>query len=201
MEILFGPISLNLSDKPRFTRPELLYHLPIPATLHGVNPRTIEGKEWWDAVRKDAYARNNECCFACGTFQLDVAGPHQWLEAHECYDYDFERYVLTYREVVALCPYCHKFIHWLGLRATPKTMREVLAHGLCVMEKAGLKLPNGQHWYAAITYYRYEAFKHLVAPVPSFKELYYKLKFETWTLLYKGGRYDSTCRDPTGTHK
>lgn len=101
-------IQLNLSEEPRFIQPYLLRHYPIPSCLAGVNPRTIEGKEWWDSTRSKAYKQNNYCCFACGAPSFESDTP---LEAHEYYHFDFEKLHLTLTRVVALCVWCHRFIH------------------------------------------------------------------------------------------
>lgn len=133
-------VSLNISDEPNFVRPELLLHPPIPRALHGVNPRTIRGQEWWDKVRKETYAKNNFCCFACGTYQLNGEGP---LHAHECYEYDYEKFEARMVEVVALCSQCHDFVHWRRIKGSRRLM-EIVERGLAILTKAGLPLPEGQ---------------------------------------------------------
>jgi len=130
--------------KPKFTRPDLLQHPSIPKYLAGVNPRRIMGREWWDAHRRVVYERNNYHCFACGISAAE-APIHQWLEAHECYDYMWEEKILRYRETVALCYRCHNFIHsgrlynvYLDGKVTTEELLSVLLHGFKVLHKARL---------------------------------------------------------------
>lgn len=94
-----------------FPRPEILLHPNIPKPLHGVNPRSIMGKEWWDVERKRAYAEHGHRCWACGAHKKDGNGGVYWLEAHECYDIDYSRGEVRLREIVALCKLCHDYIH------------------------------------------------------------------------------------------
>jgi hypothetical protein len=93
-----------------FPNPELLTHPNIPKPLHGVNPRSIMGKEWWDEKRKEAYATNFFCCWACGTHKSKAAF-HNWLEGHENYDINYETGEVRLNGIVALCHSCHNFIH------------------------------------------------------------------------------------------
>lgn len=95
--------------KPKFTRPKLLQHPPLPDPMHNVNPRTIKKSKWWDGIRQDAYAANNYCCHACGRFRLR-------LEAHEAYEINHEAGISHYLYTVALCHFCHSFIHSTRLR-------------------------------------------------------------------------------------
>ena len=95
---------------PAFIRPELLLHPNIPKPLHGLAPRVIKGPVWWDKVRREAYAKNNNCCWACGVHESQAEGRH-YLDAHECYLYDYAAGRLTFFEVCALCSYCHSYIH------------------------------------------------------------------------------------------
>lgn len=136
-------VQLNISTEPKFKRPELLLHPPIPPALHGVNPRTIMGQEWWDSIRKPVYAANNHCCWACGVYQLDSGGP---LHAHECYLYDVGEFKAYLSDVVALCEPCHKFIHSRRLRFLEK--KRIVARGLKILKNAGLQLPEFQVKFA-----------------------------------------------------
>jgi len=137
-------VSLDLSETLICPlRPELLLHHTIPPSLYGVNPRTIRGREWWDVVRREAYAKNNYHCEACGIYQLD-AKYFQRLEAHECYTFDTNTCTATFIEVVALCHSCHAYIHRAQLLAQRKRSRyeAILAHGIKVLSDAGLFLPD-----------------------------------------------------------
>jgi len=147
-------VSLNISESPNFTRPELLLHPPIPLVLLQVNPRNIKGKVWWDKQRKKAYEQNNYCCWACGVAQVD-AKYHQWLEAHERYSYDSSTFIAQCIEVVALCHSCHAYIHRAQLLSLRKRSKyeAILKHGIKVLSDAGLSLPDSSEvsedpfWY------------------------------------------------------
>jgi len=136
-------IQLDLVVKPKFTRPELLLHPSVPKYLSGVNPRTIKGPVWWDLVRKEAYAENNFCCWACGVYQLDAVY-ESLLDAHETYTYDYKKFEARQGEIVALCKACHWFIHFRRVRQF-KIRKEVVIRGLRFLADAGLQVPYFQH--------------------------------------------------------
>jgi len=145
-DILAQPFKLRLTTEKHFTRPELLLHPPIPPVLRGRNPRTTLGKEWWDATRKEAFKEGDYHCWACGVHQLD-AEYHNYLDGHECYEYDYSEHRAYYIETVGLCYYCHQFIHFNALRYSPKMADEILRHGLDVLSKAGLRWPENQAFW------------------------------------------------------
>ena len=72
-----------------FPNPKYLTHPNIPKPLHGMNPRSILGKEWWDIKRREAYATHNYCCWACG-IPKSKAKYHNWLEGHETYQINYK---------------------------------------------------------------------------------------------------------------
>lgn len=139
-------VTLNLEVTPKFLKPELLLHPSVPKYLSGVNPRTIRGQEWWDLVRKEVYAKNNHCCWACGTYQLDALY-EPLLDAHETYIYDYEKFEARPGEVVGLCRADHWFIHFRRIR-NPYIRKEVVIRGLRFLVDAGLPVPYWQHWLA-----------------------------------------------------
>lgn len=133
-----------MSPDALFTEPELLQHPQIPKPLHGCSPRVVLGKEWWDEMRKQAYAENNFCCFACGV-PRDEAKYKKWLEGHEFYEYDYMNCRLTLKRIVALCHSCHNYIHSGRLNAlrsqkliTRAMYADIMRHGDTVLNDAGL---------------------------------------------------------------
>ena len=135
---------------PKWTqRPELLLCPNTPKPLHGVVPREILGSKWWDNTRKEAYALTNYHCHACATPKLSVKGKRKHLEGHEIYNVEYEKGIMTYVETVALCPFCHKYIHDGRLTAllhkriiTFQHFTSVIQHGDKVLSTAGMKKKN-----------------------------------------------------------
>ena len=91
-------------------RPELLLSPNIPKPMHGLAPREILGRKWWDATRKAAYKATAFHCLACGVHKSE-AEYHKWLEGHEVYSIDYLTGKMIYLETVALCHFCHNSIH------------------------------------------------------------------------------------------
>lgn len=115
-------------------RVEILTCPQIPKPLHGLNPRTLKGKEWWDATRQQAYQTQEYRCACCGVHKREAKGS-KWLEAHELYDTDYDKGIAEMIEVVALCHYCHNFIHSgrlymiMGKEKTAEEVKDILKHG------------------------------------------------------------------------
>jgi len=145
--------------RPRYKDrlPGLLAHPNLPKPMHGLNPRTVLGRGWWDKQRKAAYAEREFHCWACGVHKLD-AEVKQWLEGHEEYDIDYQKGRMTFKRVVALCHLCHNFIHSGRLAAlldsgeiTQKFFNQVMKHGLNVLAEADI-MPWSGTLEAAIMY-------------------------------------------------
>lgn len=132
-------------------RPELLLCPQIPKPMHGMAPRTILGKDWWEKTRRAAFNSTNDHCVACGVHRYSAAW-HQWLEGHELYDIDYLLGRMTYVETVPLCHSCHSFIHD-GLLAVRLDMRQIsrkqfdaiMKHGRALLKKAGLDKKAQEH--------------------------------------------------------
>ena len=115
----------------------------IPKPLHGLNPRNIMGKPAWDIERQKVYASTEYHCASCGVHKSQ-AKLHQWLEAHEVFDIDYNHGVADLQEIVPLCHFCHSFIHsgLLRIRArkkevTAQHVRDVLEHGCRQLRMVG----------------------------------------------------------------
>lgn len=124
-------------------RVDILTHPNIPKPLHGIAPRVVLGTAWWNAERVKCYEKAGQRCEACTTPRV-MAWPNKWLEAHEAYEFA-PNGTITFKELVCLCPACHKFIH-SGLRqimVAKGEMTELLnmriqEHGLELLDKAEL---------------------------------------------------------------
>lgn len=97
---------------------EILLHPNIPKPLHGLAPRTIMGKKWWDAIRRESYAEHDYKCAICGKpapYDLEKLRFDNEegvkLEAHEIYDINYLTRRATYVKTLALCNLCHNYIH------------------------------------------------------------------------------------------
>lgn len=129
-------------------KPEILTHPNIPKPLHGLNPRTIKGREWWDVTRRKAYASTDYHCAACGVHKRD-AKKHQWLEAHEYFDINYQTGRCEVISIEPLCHYCHNFIHSgrlqkiMGKEKTVTEVKEILEHGFAVLAEHSLKAFTG----------------------------------------------------------
>ena len=99
------------------TRPELLMHPQIPPPLHGLAPRVVMGRKWWDEQRRIAYAKHDDKCHCCGIHK-SKAKYRKVLEAHEAYKIDWTAGRAELEEIVALCHSCHPFTKSCGLNTT-----------------------------------------------------------------------------------
>lgn len=108
--------NVKLHSEPLIIRPNLLLCPNTPKPLHGVVPREILGRDWWDKTRNEAYKSTGYHCAACGVYK-GAAKFKKWLEGHEIYDMDYPAGRATYTETVALCHCCHNFIHDGRLKA------------------------------------------------------------------------------------
>jgi len=119
-------------------KPEILTHPHIPKPLHGLSPRTIMGKEWWDKTRQEVYARYNYHCIACGVEKYNALG-HKWLEGHEFWHIDYATGICTITSIEPLCNYCHNFIHSgrlsmvIGKEISRDIAIKILEHGFKIL--------------------------------------------------------------------
>lgn len=139
---------LELPKMERRSEPDLLLHPNIPKPLHGVNPRTLLGRKWWDTERKEAQLATNFHCLACGVHKT-VAKARQWLEGHEIYDINYSLGIAEYVRTVSLCHYCHNYIHDGRLQAlleknqlSHQKYSSIIRHGDLVLSTQGLFRPS-----------------------------------------------------------
>jgi hypothetical protein len=126
--------------------PSILLQNNTVKPMHGVVPRLILGKEWWDKTRQEAYASTGWRCAACGVYKKDA--PLRYLEGHEVYKVDYKRGRQTYIRTIPLCHYCHCFIHSGRLEAmvemeqvSKKEYETIMSHGNRVLALNGLTKP------------------------------------------------------------
>lgn len=135
-----------IAPKPKWVPDaSLLLHPSLPPPLHGTNPRTLKGKVWWDIKRKEAYAKYDYRCYACGVDKADSFGISNRLDAHENYFIDTETFSIELVSLSALCTKCHEFIHRNRMSAlfdkgviTESECWEIMAHGNRVLVDSGL---------------------------------------------------------------
>lgn len=142
----FEPLAMRkVLPCPIPLRPDLLLFGNIPKPMHGLNPRTIKGQEWWDIQRQAAYQRTNFHCLACGIHK-SKAKWHQWLEAHEEYLIDYQKGRMQLLSINALCHSCHSFIHdkfleqrWLKGEIGDRQYWDIQEHGTRLLKRHKLQ--------------------------------------------------------------
>jgi predicted HNH restriction endonuclease len=171
-------------------KPKILTHPNIPKPLHGVAPREIMGKDWWDETRQKVYASTDYHCVACGVAKKD-AKKFQWLEAHEFYDIDYMKGVSKILSIEPLCHYCHNFIHSgrlrmiMGRDKSEQEVREILEHGLKVLAENKLKCFPSTLEFAedlGCDTFKVKAYKIKANP---------KVEWSDWKLIWEGKEYKS----------
>lgn len=161
-------------------RPELLTSGGIPRPMHGVNPRTILGREWWNSVRKLAYQSTKFHCVTCGRLAESL------IEAHEVFDIDYLLGRMEFKEIVPLCWFCHSFIHRGRLDALydvdvidPRMYLAAVKHGNVTLMENGLKFEPYSGPQAEWEDWRMILFGKEYLPIyKSLEE--WKTKFERW---------------------
>lgn len=125
--------------------PSILLHSNIPIPLHGIVPRILLGKTWWDKERAAAKERTQNHCAACTVYGPSCKGNLKRLEGHEFYVVDWRKKTSTYKRTDPLCPYCHNYIHSGRLRMlldagtiTHQHYAAVIKHGDTLLALAGL---------------------------------------------------------------
>lgn len=125
-------------------RPEILLGGNIPPPMHGLAPRVVMGRKWWDKTRKAAAQATRQHCLACGVSKWQAKG-RQYLEGHEVFDIDYLLGRMVYVETVPLCHFCHSYIHDGLLRILLATRKisharyvAIIQHGDEVLRRANL---------------------------------------------------------------
>lgn len=168
--------------------PEILTHPNIPKPLHGLSPRTIMGQEAWDVERQKVYAQSYYRCVACGVHKSEAKGP-KWLEAHEFYDIDYRTGRVEIKKIVALCHYCHNFIHSgrlymiQGKEKGVEEIKAILEHGFLVLADKGLECFYFTFDYAL----ELGVDTHGVFPNEDTNEI--TVPWGDWRLIYNGKEY------------
>ena len=123
----------------------ILLHPSLPPALHGTCPRTVMGRKWWDVKRKEAYAKHDYKCYACGVEKAESLGIANRLDAHEEYEIRMEDKRTKLTGIVALCTICHSFIHRNRMnnlydqgKMTEFDCWEILSHGQRTLDNQGI---------------------------------------------------------------
>lgn len=124
--------------------PKILLSPNIPKPMHGMAPRVVLGRVWWDKTRKEAYKSTAYHCKTCGVHKFKAKG-RKWLEGHELYEVDYLLGRMYYLKTVPLCHYCHNYIHSGRLAAMLEAgdihqskFVAIIQHGDRVLTRAGL---------------------------------------------------------------
>ena len=178
----------------KITKPELLCQPNIPKPLHGLNPRTIKGEEWWDKKRQEVYASTDYHCIACGV-RKEEAERYPWLEAHEFWDIDYNSGKCEILSIEPLCHYCHNFIHSgrlgmiLNREKTIEEVIEILEHGFSILKKNNLKsFPFTKKLAESLGADTFAVDSYIVEENSS-------LKWQDYYLMFEGKKYKSKFKD------
>ena len=175
-------------------KPEILTHPHIPKPLHGLAPRSIMGDVWWNTIRKEVYASSAFHCVACGVHK-SKAKKHQWLEAHEFWNINYETGLYEISSIEPLCHYCHNFIHSGGLSMIigkekyKSEIIEILEHGLKILSENKL-----QCFPFTLDFAKSLGCKTFGVKAYSINENH-KLKWSDWKLVWEGKTYKSKFKN------
>ena len=169
--------------------PEILTHPNIPKPLHGVNPRSIKGKDWWDSERQKAYLSTNNHCISCGVHQSSAKFSKR-LEAHEDYTIDYKNGVVKINKII---PLCHMFIHsgLLSMKLSsedisPGKFKYILQHGCNILYNNGLE---------GFSYTVSLAKKNGCINIPEARiNSEFGVAWSEWHLLFEGKKYYSNFK-------
>ena len=196
-------------------RPEILQDPHIPKPLHGLNPRTLLGQEWWDNQRFVAYKYYDYHCWACGVTAME-AKYSALLEAHERYKYKYRKARAEMIEVVALCKACHMFVHsgltctlYVAEEITFTRMHNVIWRGTTILTDAGMKPnPYALFSYRMVLDLMRQQGKHVVGHEESAQALkmynlsdrhqlpkHPELGWSKWRLVIEGKKYKSIYKN------
>lgn len=100
----------------------------IPKNLWGRNLRSMIPREEWDLLRKRVYREYEYKCAVC-----EGRGDEHPVECHEKWHYNDKKRVLKLIGLVALCPCCHKAVHF-GFAHSQGMGEMILVHLMIVNE-------------------------------------------------------------------
>ena len=95
---------INLIGEDRTYGGDELFIDLIPDSCWFTNVRYYVDPRDWDRLRKFIYERNENICECCGKYTKN-------LEAHERWDYDYDRKIQKLVRLLSLCNMCHTATH------------------------------------------------------------------------------------------
>jgi hypothetical protein len=168
--------------------PEILEQPQIPPPLHGVNPRSIMGRQSWDVLRREVYAKHGYCCAACGVKSKDAI-IKRGLEAHERFTVNYRKKRMVLIGMEPLCHACHSFVH-TGLLQVRLVKRQIslenvlaiLGNGIQTLEASGGRLPPGADFLCKKLHQKHGLPVHRYPP---------RLSWRGWAMEWNGQTYHS----------
>lgn len=98
----------------------------IPSTNFYNNVRSAVTTQQWDILRKNCYEKAGYICEICAQNGLQQGYKHR-VEAHEIWEYDFNKNIQKLNGLVSLCPRCHMAKH-IGRAFAIGKQAEVFQH-------------------------------------------------------------------------
>lgn len=116
--------------------PRLIPEYNHPRSSWATSLKKLIGDRW-DSIRKGVYRR---ACYRCEI--CSDQGPKWPVECHEVFEYNDAREEQTLSGIVALCPNCHKALHYVQSSKRGEGGEEIKQHIGFVNEQTAEEVEN-----------------------------------------------------------